>query len=383
MKSLNWKRTRLIVLSNLVFKVKDNSRIFFLVAIVTTGAICAVGAIASLSTVAEEEVENQPFAFTYVTGNIYDVLGSIGISGMSDGRRDLDIAMLQNNLEQEGLEYEFYSMPIKGVKSSTSDQPVALFSNQNYNEAMEVIGGESVYLQGEEAILIPPLVGLLASFNELRMGEQLQFEGSVESWTVVDVVKPLVPDNLLGRNLIVLPNESYEQIEASLNLQFDGFYVPEWRQVEGLDNNLRSEKRLYANVADRYAERMELYSTMVLIAILTGIVFFLTAGSFLYFRLYTDLSTDKKRFDVLGKLGLKEKELKRIVSIETGVLFFMPFVVAGIHSIFAFWALQSMYTLSINRSIAMVLIIFTVAQLLYYWLMKRHYMNRLLSMIGK
>ncbi|WP_078395183.1 hypothetical protein [Shouchella patagoniensis] len=95
------------------------------------------------------------------------------------------------------------------------------------------------------------------------------------------------------------------------------------------------------------------------------------------------MPTDKKRFDVLRKLSLKEKELKRIVSIETGVLFFMPFVVAGIHSVFAFWALQSMYTLSINRSMTMVLIIFTIAQLLYYWLMKRHYMNRLLSMIGE
>ncbi len=138
-----------------------------------------------------------------------------------------------------------------------------------------------------------------------------------------DVVeRPLIPDTLLGGNLIVLNDRDYAAIKPNVMLQFDGFFVPNWREVEGLDNNLRSERTQYANVADRYVERMELYSTMILIAVMTGLVFFLTAGSFLYFRIYTDLKEDQKRFLILKKLGLTEQETRRLVSLETAILFF-------------------------------------------------------------
>lgn len=370
--------------SNLLFKLKDNSRIFFLVTIVTTGAMSAVGAVASLSTIADQEVAGQPFAFSYVSGNIHDASrpASERSNVNYDGRRESDLAMLESNLQKANLDYSFFSTPVKGMESESSGQSIALFSETSYNEAMSIIGRETVSIGKGGAALIPAFLDSVQSLRNRRIGETVSLLHHDTPFLIDDVVeRPLIPDTLLGGNLIVLNDRDYAAIKPNVMLQFDGFFVPNWREVEGLDNNLRSERTQYANVADRYVERMELYSTMILIAVMTGLVFFLTAGSFLYFRIYTDLKEDQKRFLILKKLGLTEQEMRRLVSLETAILFFLPFVVATVHAAFAFIALQTMYALSIHSSMLIVLMIFTVAQLIYFFIMKQNYTNRLLRQI--
>lgn len=381
-KSRHWKKTRLLLASNLMFKLKDNSRIFFLVTIVTTGAMSAVGAVASLSTIAEQEVAGQPFAFSYVSGNIHDASRPVSerSSNNYDDRREMDLTMLETNLQEANLDYSFFSMPVKGMESESSGQSVALFSEMYYNEAMGISGGEEVTIRKGEAVLIPAFLDSVQSLRERRIDETISILHHDTSFSIQDVVeRPLIPDTLLGGNLVILNDLDYEAIKPNMELKFDGFYVPDWRKAEGLDNNLRSERTLYANVADRYVERMELYSTMIFIGVMIGLVFFLTAGSFLYFRIYTDLKEDQKRFLTLKKLGLTERETKRLVSLETAILFFLPFIIAMIHAGFAFIALQTMYELSIHSSMIIVVIIFTVAQIVYFLIMKQHYLKRLLQ----
>lgn len=209
------------------------------------------------------------------------------------------------------------------MESESSGQSISLFSETSYNEAMGIIGRETVSIGKGGAALIPAFLDSVQSLRDRRIGETVSLLHHDTPFLIDDVVeRPLIPDTLLGGNLIVLNDRDYAAIKPNVMLQFDGFFVPNWREVEGLDNNLRSERTQYANVADRYVERMELYSTMILIAVMTGLVFFLTAGSFLYFRIYTDLKEDQKRFLILKKLGLTEQETRRLVSLETAILFF-------------------------------------------------------------
>src|SRR5699024_2168837 len=51
--------------------------------------------------------------------------------------------------------------------------------------------------------------------------------------------------------------------------------------------------------------------SILLIGLFIGIVFFVSAGSFLYFRLFTDLDEDRAKFTTINKLGLTKKELNK------------------------------------------------------------------------
>ena len=64
---------------------------------------------------------------------------------------------------------------------------------------------------------------------------------------------------------------------------------------------------------------------------LIGIVFFTFAASFTYFRLYADLERDEAQYRMIGKMGLSRPELRKIVTRQLLLMFFLPILVAVIH----------------------------------------------------
>ncbi|MBE6185562.1 MAG: ABC transporter permease, partial [Bacillus sp. (in: Bacteria)] len=119
------------------------------------------------------------------------------------------------------------------------------------------------------------------------------------------------------------------------------------------------------------------YKMMLFVALLVGLVFFVAAGSFLYFRLYSDLEYDTRQYLTIKKIGLTDRELNSIVTRQMALLFFVPIVVAFVHSIFAFIALQTFYTVSIVRETVIVLACFFIAQLLYFFIIRSRYLRNL------
>ena len=51
--------------------------------------------------------------------------------------------------------------------------------------------------------------------------------------------------------------------------------------------------------------------------------------------MYNDLTNEKQKYITITKLGLTESEMFRSATIQLGILFFVPYIVAGIHTLFA------------------------------------------------
>ncbi|MBO8163223.1 MAG: hypothetical protein H0Z34_05780 [Brevibacillus sp.] len=130
-----------------------------------------------------------------------------------------------------------------------------------------------------------------------------------------------------------------------------------------------------------YHQSKQMANTVLFVGLFLGILFFVASGSFLYFRLYTDLETDKRQYRAITKIGLTEKELTRIVSTQIALLFFVPIAVAIVHSSIAFVSLHSMLTLlhvsSIVKPTATVLTSFLLVQIVYFLLIRARYLYHL------
>jgi putative ABC transport system permease protein len=119
-----------------------------------------------------------------------------------------------------------------------------------------------------------------------------------------------------------------------------------------------------------YTYQMNKYKMMLFVALLIGVVFFIAAGCFLYFRLYADLDYDRRQYLTIKKVGLTDQELNKIVTSQLALLFFVPIVVA-------FMALQSFFALSIAPEIIIVLASFLVAQLIYFFFIRYNCLRNL------
>lgn len=114
-----------------------------------------------------------------------------------------------------------------------------------------------------------------------------------------------------------------------------------------------------------------------LIGTFLGIIFFIGAGSVLYFRMYTDLTTEQEKYVTITKIGLTESEMKRSATIQLGILFFVPYIMASIHTMFATKMLQDIINLSLFAEITVVLVIFGTVEIIFFLLIRSLYMQKL------
>ena len=74
--------------------------------------------------------------------------------------------------------------------------------------------------------------------------------------------------------------------------------------------------------------------------------------------MYTDLTNEQEKYITISKIGVTDKEMKRSATIQLSILFFVPYIMASIHTMFATKMLQDVIGLSLFKEISAVLIIF-------------------------
>ena len=109
---LFWKKTNLVTISNLAYRIKDNARMFFMVTIVSTVAFCAVGTLASTKVFGKQTQVEYPAEVSYLAKS-------------DDPIHEQNLAQIREELKERGITYTTKEMQIKVVEvaSSTSSYP--------------------------------------------------------------------------------------------------------------------------------------------------------------------------------------------------------------------------------------------------------------------
>ena len=72
------------------------------------------------------------------------------------------------------------------------------------------------------------------------------------------------------------------------------------------------------------------------LGVLLGIVFLFATVLIMYYKQITEGYEDESRFDIMQKVGMTPREIKRSVNSQVLTVFFLPLVTAGVHVAFAF-----------------------------------------------
>src|SRR5699024_9687465 len=143
----------------------------------------------------------------------------------------------------------------------------------------------------------------------------------------------------------IVGDDVYNNIEKTMDE--DVYYV--WNAAGSKDDKIEAGQALQDEYLGLFAmdstiyEIQTVWSPIMFVGLFIGIVIFVSAGSFLYFRLYTDLDDDKEKFTAISKIGLTTKELNKVISKQMALLFFAPIVVAVIHGAVALTALSHLF----------------------------------------
>lgn len=88
-----------------------------------------------------------------------------------------------------------------------------------------------------------------------------------------------------------------------------------------------------------------LYGGLFFLGILLGIVFIFAAVLIMYYKQISEGYEDRSRFDIMKKMGMTEKEIKKSINSQVLTVFFAPLIMAGIHLAFNFPLINRTITL--------------------------------------
>ena len=131
---------------------------------------------------------------------------------------------------------------------------------------------------------------------------------------------------------------------------------------------------------DFLLETYKLYGAIFFVGIFLGLIFMVATGLIIYYKQIQEGFADKNKYESLRKLGIGEEKIKKTIDKEVSVFFFLPLIVAGIHVGFAFKMISKMFVMlgCVNDPIKITsfiigFAIFALLYLIYYKLSSREY----------
>ena len=310
----------------------------------------------------------------------------INLSGILDG----DTAQCYYRRAGVSVSYadirDFYIISAKdyaaktGETVSLADDEVLLLTNKcSYDRGTLTLSMENVshtwrVKSVQSGSIVPPSVGGLVAQITLIVNDPAS---AVEGFRTRDE-----DDMTLLRFEWIYGFDTGLDDEASIDFESDltsaiGQLVPETDNENFGYSYLMTNSRGGAS-EDFYGS----YGALFFIGIMLTLVFMLAAVLILYYKQISEGYEDQKRFEIMQKVGMTKKEIRRSINSQLLTVFFLPLLLAGVHLAFAFPMIRRLLELfslyNVGLFVTTTLVSFGAFALLYtivYRLTAKAYYN--------
>ncbi|ENK1244218.1 ABC transporter permease [Clostridium botulinum] len=348
-------KTRVLWISTLLYRIKDNTRMFFLVTITSAMAFTSIGAVSAFWVNKEAEVDrNFPQAFFYA-------------SNKKDYKK---LDFIEASLKKEGYNYTKIQGQIKSIVSKKYTIPINIINESTYNMLNESLGQERIHIKSNESIAGSPLMinkrdNILVDNMDIKVVTKLKERVIPALYDDVYIVKDDIYNKING-SISLFSALNVKNYKDTLNI------CKSYKEKFGEDNH--KENYIILMKADILESHKIGYGVVLFLSIFIGIIFFVTTGSFLYNKYYMDVKEDRVKYEQLNKIGLTFREIKKVSTIEIGVLFLFPYIIAVIHSSFALAALKNTFAMDVNIVAFFVMGSFLIIQIIYFFIIRGNYL---------
>lgn len=122
--------------------------------------------------------------------------------------------------------------------------------------------------------------------------------------------------------------------------------------------------------------------SLLFIGIFLGSLFLMGTAMIIYYKQISERYEDQKRFEIMQKVGMTKKEIRRSINSQLLTVFFLPLLLAGVHLAFAFPMIRRLLELfslyNVGLFVTTTLVSFGAFALLYtivYRLTAKAYYN--------
>ncbi|MBM6646674.1 FtsX-like permease family protein [Bacillus sp. RIT 809] len=381
------KQINMLWISDLASRTRSNINVLFIVSMLSALAFTIItGLFAANNNTKASIVEQYPFPFTYT----------------SKGENPFEqkhIATIETELTNANFQYNKHKFAV--LQDTALKEDITLMKMSDYNTLAKQLKRPEITLDSTQVYIIsrysPELLNLVS--NPFAKQNTITLGSNKKEFHIKGFINKGIEPSFLFPHIIVVQDYVFDNmiphIETTIVYNYfvenwENAIVPTKNMLKHIRNDTDSFYKAYKDPElapnapfDIYTAADDLnYSKGNSIATFfiwtfLGFIFFIGAASVLYFRMYNDLTTEKQKYITITKLGLTESEMFRSATIQLGILFFIPYIVAGIHTIFAIQFLQSMFSFSLLKELVIILTLFGIIEIIFFFLIRSLYINKL------
>ena len=380
-----WGGPRLIAISQLMYRIRGQALSLAAIAILSAMALTAVGAVWSIYSTSEEEARYyEPFDIAYV-------------SDAPDGG-ELDAAVDDMMASYEEIPVYDTVLVMPRVYIEPSGRLTYVVSQSQFNETVAAQGsGTKVSLRAGEAVYRDQSYYDNYMSKDLPRYDEITFAAGDMSYTltVLDNKKDKITDGYTINPLIVVSDEDYAAIEASAGtdilylrgillsgpLDAEAMIRELDRLVPGPDDQApyEGEDREFESYVLKYEDSFMSTGTFLFVVLFMGVLFLMALGSTLYYKQLNESRFDTPRYRILARVGMDQKDIRRSVGLQLGLVFAIPLLVSFVHSAFAIRILNMIFPQPLWSPFLFVVGVYMIFFGLYYLVTWRQYVARVTS----
>ncbi|HDR7603323.1 hypothetical protein S3E15_04021 [Bacillus mycoides] len=380
------KRINMLWISDLANRIRTNINMLFIVAMLSTVAFTMITFLYGFGKFIKLEVtKTSPFPISYFS---YDANPFV-----AEHLNWLEQQLQRENFSYEKINADLYEAPLKEDQGIAIYNDVYAIKQSDYNKLADSLQLKQLFMDDNEAYVLTG-TSYITIFNEFEQSYNRDYitlsstntKLRVKGYEYVNAIP-----STFSYQTLVLPDAVVENFpNTTKHVSAYNYKVQNWEKTYKIADDFiekvqkdRDKSQYKGPLIRSFESAGSLYritsgsAAYFLIGTFLGVIFFIGAGSVLYFRMYTDLTNEQEKYVAISKIGVTDAEMKKSATIQLSILFFVPYVMASIHTMFATKMLQDVIGLSLFKEISAVLIIFGVVEILFFLFIRSLYMQKL------
>jgi putative ABC transport system permease protein len=370
-KSRYYKGMNMISTAQLIYRIRGNTRMFTMIALLSALTLCAVtvGSSAYFS-VTQDAEEEAPFSYMHISqGASFD--GQVNAILEQDKehpiKTKLDVPIIRVTADVTNFFYH-------PSGHSPSSVPIKLVSAAMYNRTSEVLDREGqVDLKDNDIAVIQPRYSTF-TLDEVK-GDTISFDAQAGKQTLT------VQQRIAGRilpwgfpDLVFIVSDSLyaKLLPGSEEVMYKGYIVKDQGSTKLTSDTLmklKTDQNGLSTYYFQYRQNMEGAGLDIFTLGFLGLVFLAATGCMIYFKQLTDANEDKTRYAMLRKIGVSRKEIRTTIAKQTLFVFMLPLCIGVVHSIMVIKALTTIQLISSSNLLVPVvstIILYAAIYFCYY-----------------
>lgn len=351
-KNFYYKSRNFINVSNMIYRMKQNAVGLANICILSTAILVVLSTTVSLYIGMDDILKTRypddiMISISEVQPENIEKVNSIIETEMQKSGLTKTGALKHGYISEIAMQEDNKFIVANREESSITNMNILLFiTADDYNQ----LEGKSVQLEQGE-VLICADNNTLQGNNVEIFNKQFNIKGYIEDLKIKREMENIVN----GYYIIVSDIDSINEIKVAAGDEEKGINYYYGLDVEGsmeeqleLTNAIQSSlnnnsiKSSVEGIATARESFFSIYGGLFFIGLFLGLLFIMATVLIIYYKQISEGYDDKERFEIMQKVGMDKREVKKSINSQILMVFFLPLVMAVIHLAFAFKIITSL-----------------------------------------